>query len=135
MNKYQFPHSKNSYKYARQNRKINNPYERCFWKLILTNANITKYKWTRQKPIENYILDFYCPKLRMAIEIDGQSHDDTKFYDELRTKLLNEYNIQVVRYKNEDIKYNIEYVADDLIERIKDREKKLASNISHLGDV
>jgi very-short-patch-repair endonuclease len=125
MKKYSFPQTKNAKQYSRENRKSWNPYEICMWKYILNNKSVMKYKWTRQKPIESYILDFYCAKLRLAIEIDGSSHTENKFYDELRTMLLREYNIIVIRYQNKDIRYNLEYVCDDLLAKIKKREDEL----------
>ena len=47
----------------------------------------------RQKPIDNYIVDFYCPKARLVIEIDGEVHNnnDTVEYDEIRTTVLEGY--------------------------------------------
>jgi very-short-patch-repair endonuclease len=122
MKKYFFPHTKNSKQYSRENRRSWNPYEICFWKHLLNNKSVMKYKWTRQKPIENYILDFYCAKLRLGIEIDGRSHDENKLYDEMRTALLSEYNIMIIRYQNNDVRFNLDYVYENLMERIKERE-------------
>jgi len=47
-----------------------------------------KYRFLRQKPIGNYILDFYCSKLLLAIEIDGISHEDRIDYDHKRDDYL-----------------------------------------------
>ena len=50
----------------------------------------------RQKPIDNYILDFYCPEKKIEIEIDGSQHytEEGKEYDRIRTDILNTYKIE-----------------------------------------
>lgn len=48
------------------------------------------YKFSRQKPLGFFIVDFYCAKLKLAIEIDGSSHDGREEYDARRTKELND---------------------------------------------
>ncbi|PIS32075.1 endonuclease, partial [Candidatus Peregrinibacteria bacterium CG08_land_8_20_14_0_20_41_10] len=58
---------------AKENRKNPTPAEKKMWYEIL-NSNKTGYRFLRQKPISNFILDFYCPKLLLAIEIDGDTH-------------------------------------------------------------
>ncbi len=64
-----------------------------------------KYPILRQKPIDNYIVDFYCPKLRLVIEIDGDSHytDEGKSYDDERTRILESYGLKVLRFSNTEI--------------------------------
>jgi len=59
-----------------------------------------KYRVLRQRPIDNYIVDFYCPKLKLVIEIDGDTHytDAGKIYDERRTQILESYGLRVVRF-------------------------------------
>ena len=68
------------------------------------------YKFTRQKPIENYILDFYCSKLKLGIEVDGSSHDGWKDYDDDRTLHLSLLGIEILRYQNYQVLNEINYV-------------------------
>ena len=70
--------------------------ERKLWLLLFSNF---KYRILRQRPIDNYIVDFYCPKLKLVVEIDGESHytDDGKTYDEVRTYVLEGYGLKVLR--------------------------------------
>lgn len=58
----------------------------------------------RQKPIDNFIVDFYCAKLKLVIEVDGASHftDAAKVKDEERTKILQGYGLKVIRFTNID---------------------------------
>ena len=55
------------------------------------------------------MMDFYCPTIRLCIEIDGEVHntEEAKVHDKERTLFLNQYGIKVIRFKNEDIENNI----------------------------
>jgi very-short-patch-repair endonuclease len=103
---------------ARQNR--NNPTapESRMWNDVLRMRHFSEYKFLRQKPITDYIVDFYCAELRMAIEIDGDSHTESVEYDAKRTAALKACGILVVRYSNNDVMNNLEGVYDDLLHRI-----------------
>lgn len=59
------------------------------------------------------------------VEIDGSSHDDKQYYDEVRSKLLRDFGIKIVRYTNTQIMKKLEWVFDDLIWQIKQREKEI----------
>lgn len=107
---------------ARENRNNPSKAENKMWYEILRNKEFGNYKFIRQKPLDNYIVDFYCSKLMIAIEIDGDSHCEQKDYDELRTKKLGSYGIEIIRYTNFDILENIESVYEDLKRRIIERK-------------
>ncbi len=91
--------------------------ERKLWFEFLTNLPIKIY---RQKLIGNFIVDFYCHKKKIAIEIDGSQHffDDEKHKDELRTEYLNSLGITVLRYSNLDISKNFSSVCKDIYNKI-----------------
>ena len=63
-----------------------------------------------------YILDFYCPSEKLAVELDGQHHftEEGKQHDEERTKYLNSLNIRVVRFANEQVFGNTEGVLEEI---------------------
>lgn len=105
---------------AKDNRNTPTKAENQLWYQILQNQK-TGYKFLRQKPIDNYIVDFYCAKLKLVIEVDGDSHADQKTYDEERTKKLNQLGLKVIRYKNSDILKHLEGVYIDLEMKIKAR--------------
>ena len=102
----------------------NNPTkaERIFWSEILQYDKI-KYRFLRQKPINRFILDFYCSKLLLAIEIDGDSHDNKKYLDSERDIFLAKYNIKTIRYTNEQVFNELNKIKDNLIKLIEEREK------------
>jgi very-short-patch-repair endonuclease len=80
--------------------------ERKLWH-CLKNKQMRGYKFRRQYSIDNYIIDFYCPELRLAIEIDGISHLNKEQYDKNREKHIKNYVINIIRINGLDILNNI----------------------------
>ncbi len=91
------------------------------WNEILRDRQFTGYKFLRQKPIGQYIVDFYCSELQLAIEIDGETHADTTGYDRQRTEFPNGLGLTVIRYTNDEVLHNIEGIYQNLTRRIKQR--------------
>ena len=83
-----------------------------------------RYRFIRQKVIKNYILDFYCQKLKLGIEIDGDSHigDKNEVYDKSRTTDLKKFGIEVIRFWNTDILKNLNEVVEIIEKKIKEKE-------------
>ncbi len=108
---------------ARENRKHPTQVEQKMWFEILRSKQFETYKFLRQKPLDNFIADFYCAELMLIIEIDGDSHAMQEEYDILRSEKLGIYGIKVIRYTNNDIMSNIEGVYEDLKDRIKKYKK------------
>lgn len=92
-------------------RKEATPEEKTLWYQYLRSYPV---QWNRQKVIGNYIVDFYCKKANLVIEIDGSQHyeDETIEYDRLRTEYLHTQNIEVIRFTNTDIRKRLRYVCD-----------------------
>ena len=101
-------------KFAKDMRKNMTPWERKLWFDFLKTLPIRVYK---QKAIGDYIVDFYCPKYKIAIELDGSQHyePEDKIYDENRTKYLNSLGITVLRYANNMVSNNFESVCEDIL--------------------
>ena len=114
-------YNKNLTKKARENRKNPTVAEKKMWYKVLRNKGSENYKFIRQKPLDNFIVDFYCSELLLVVEIDGDSHSEQIEYDILRTKKLSSYEIEVARYTNLEIINSIEGVYDDLKRRIEKR--------------
>ena len=89
--------------------------ERKIWS-ILRGRQMLGLRFLRQYGVENYILDFYCPLIRLAIELDGGQHAENNEADELRTAFLNEQDIVVLRFWNDDIFKNIDGVLQTIFE-------------------
>jgi very-short-patch-repair endonuclease len=109
------PYKRKLTELARKNRNNPSPAEKKIWYEVLCRKQFEGYKFTRQKPIADFIVDFYCSKLQLVIEIDGDSHAESKEYDEVRTNVLNQYGLRVLRYTNRDVMNNIEGVYRDLM--------------------
>ena len=90
--------------YSKKNRKNPTLAEKLFRDEILKQDK-TGYRFLRQKPLDNFIMDFYCPKLKLCIEIDGWYHqdEDQTDYDEVRENILETYNINILRFTNEQV--------------------------------
>ena len=97
--------------------------EATLW-TILKNKQVGGYKFRRQHSVGSYVLDFYCPALQLAIELDGEPHADLLniAQDAERDEWLNQQGITVFRYEN---RWVIEY--PDVIKKyiLKLGEKKL----------
>jgi very-short-patch-repair endonuclease len=91
--------------------------EQKLWDCLL-RAKQTGYKFSRQKPIENFILDFYCSELLLCVEVDGEYHEKAKEQDEVRTERLNILGIKVVRYTNKQVLEQMEEVKTNLLNEI-----------------
>ena len=79
----------------------------------LNKKQIMGYDFDRQKPIDNYIVDFYCKDLQLAIEIDGDSHgfDKVAVNDKKRQTRLESLGVRFLRFDDIDIKTNISTVV------------------------
>jgi len=129
------PYNKKLVEIARINRKNPTQAENKIWHEILKDKQFEKYKFHRQKPLDNFIADFYCPELMLVIEIDGDSHDKQKEYDTLRSEKLSEYGMGVIRYSNDKILSDINSVHQDLKEKIKTRQNKSSPDKGRRGGV
>ena len=91
--------------------------EATLWKL-LKNSQAGGYKFRRQHGIGPFVLDFYCPLLRLCIELDGGVHQMplTDVKDEMRTKFLNEQGITVLRFENDVVWRNPQSIVEKIIE-------------------
>ncbi|MCF7886720.1 MAG: DUF559 domain-containing protein [Candidatus Marinimicrobia bacterium] len=78
----------------------------------LKGKQMQGFRFTRQKPIGEYIVDFYCGKLGLAIEIDGITHDDKIESDEIRQKKIESQGVVFLRFTYDEVKENTEAVLE-----------------------
>jgi very-short-patch-repair endonuclease len=76
----------------------------------LKGKQILGYDFDRQKPIDNYIVDFFCNELMLAIEIDGITHDQKLEDDKLRQQKLESFGIRFLRFYDSDVRNNLDGV-------------------------
>lgn len=95
------PYRKDLKEKARFLRKNSSPGEIELWK-VLKGKQIQGFDFDRQKPIDAFIVDFYCKRLKLAIEIDGRSHDFKIGYDKMRAKRLQSLGVSILRFSEND---------------------------------
>jgi len=106
---------------AREYRKNLTQAEAKLWSL-LRDRRLIKRKFRRQHPIGPWVADFACPAIRLAIEVDGVSHDapDQQAWDEMKTEYLRTSGWRVLRIKNADIFQAFGEVETQIIAAIGD---------------
>ena len=85
--------------------------EQLLWS-VLRGKQLGGLRFRRQHPIEPYVVDFYCPSARLAIELDGESHDGQEQYDQQRTRCLEDQGIHVLRVSNDDVLGSLDGVLE-----------------------
>lgn len=93
----------------RELRKNKTEAEKILWQ-ELRGRKLGNLKFYRQYSVGPYILDFFCPQVRLAIELDGSPHQEAIEYDKEREFFLKDKNIQTVRFWNSEVLKNIEGV-------------------------
>ena len=113
---------------ARLMRKNPTSEENKMWYILLKNF---KPRFFRQRIIGNYIVDFYCPKLKLIIEIDGEQHylPENQEYEQKRTEFLEKSGYKILRFYNSDINKEIRNVEYSLTGVCKERAKELNCDI------
>jgi valyl-tRNA synthetase len=111
---------------AEQMRKNPTKTEETFWNEIIRSSQ-TGFKFIRQKPIGNFILDFYCSELLLGIEVDGEVHEKQQEQDKVRTETLNAIGIEIIRFSNDEVLNKLELVRQKLQEVIQQRSKSSSS--------
>ncbi len=82
----------------------------------LSNKQTLGYKFRRQYSVDNFIIDFYCLELRLAIEVDGGSHFTrlARVHDRVRQRHIESFGIRFLRVMNEDVYGNLDAVLDEI---------------------
>ncbi len=113
-------YNKDNIKLAKSLRKNLTPWERKLWYDFFKTYPV---RFQRQKTIGNYIVDFYCAKAGLVIELDGGGHyeEEQKEKDEARTKELEKMNLKVIRFCNIDIDRNFYAVCEHIDKTVKSR--------------
>jgi very-short-patch-repair endonuclease len=107
---FHLPYNSKLVERARDIRKHPTAAEKKLWLGFLRTF---KHRLLRQRPIDNFIVDFYCAKLKLVIEVDGDTHftDEAMEYDQARTSVLEGYGLRVIRFTNKEVLENFEAVC------------------------
>jgi very-short-patch-repair endonuclease len=88
----------------------------------LKNKQLLRYDFHRQKPIDEFVVDFFCPKLLLAVEIDGDSHEGKLESDSQRQHDIEKFGVRFLRFSDEEVKQNLEGVIDAIAYWIETQE-------------
>ena len=84
----------------------------------LKGKGLDSYRFRRQYSVGNFVIDFYCPKLKLAVEVDGDSHfvEGSNERDRERQKIIETFGITFLRFTNKEINENIDGVLSKIME-------------------
>ena len=105
--------------YSRRLRKEITDTERTLWSKIRVKQ-LKGYQFYRQKPIGNFIVDFYCPKANLVLELDGGQHytEDGMIKDRLRDDFMRSIGLRVLKFSDREVFENIEGVIEKIWENL-----------------
>ena len=89
--------------------------EKRIWKAFLSRKQFKGLRFLRQRPIDKFIVDFFCPELKLIIEIDGNSHFQKPEYDYYRQERLKSLGFEIIRYTEGEVLQNLESVHVSLM--------------------
>lgn len=103
------PYNKDLKGFSRELRNHSTRGEILLWKKLRAGG-MMGYQFYRQKIIENFIVDFYCPALKLVIEVDGTYHsqDADAVNEDIRDEKLKEWNLKILRFKENEVRRNIQ---------------------------
>ncbi|HEV3050280.1 MAG TPA: endonuclease domain-containing protein [Longimicrobium sp.] len=78
---------------------------------VLRQRQVAGLKFRRQHPVGRFVLDFYCPSCKLAVEVDGEVHDQQTERDAERTRALETYGYRVLRFRNEQVMHELPSVV------------------------
>lgn len=112
---YWLPYNKNLKEFSRQLRNHSTPGEVLLWKQLRA-GQMMGYTFNRQKPLDRYIVDFYCKPLNLVIEVDGSYHleEAQKIKDKERQKILEEMNLSFLRFSEQQVRQDMPFVLRDI---------------------
>ena len=95
--------------------------EKILW-CALRRKNLKGYRFRRQHPIDRFIVDFYCHKAKLVVEVDGKIHNKVqqKEYDVGRSVELEKFGLKVIRFTNDEVKSNLHEVISQIERQLYD---------------
>ena len=110
------PYDRNLRQLSRNLRNNLTKAEQCLWSRLRSKQ--LGYTFYRQKPVGDYIVDFYCPKARLVVEVDGSNHfkDENHANDRIRDDYMRSLGITTLRFTNAQVLENINSVVETITE-------------------
>uniref|UniRef100_UPI0040481AFD endonuclease domain-containing protein n=1 Tax=Algoriphagus sp. TaxID=1872435 RepID=UPI0040481AFD len=123
------PYNKNLKEFSRDLRSHSTLSEILLWQKLRA-SQFREYAFNRQKPLGNYIVDFYCLKLDLVIEVDGNSHffEESVVEDQERQKVIEHMGVNFLRFSDLEVKRSMPIVLEEIGYFIDDFERKIPKN-------
>jgi very-short-patch-repair endonuclease len=86
--------------------------EKLLWERL--NKSQLGVRFKAQHPLDIFVADFYCHKFKLVVEIDGEIHNKQKEYDEGRAAEMGNYNLKVIRFTNDQVLNEIDWVVEEI---------------------
>ncbi len=102
--------------------------EVILWQRLLKGKQLRGYQFLRQRPITNYIVDFFCKDLKLIIEVDGEYHKFQKKKDKERDNVLRNLGYTVLHFKNEEVLNELPNIFRTLDNIITEIERDISLN-------
>ena len=108
--------NKKELEHRRKELRNNSSYAEVFFWQQIKKGQLEGRKFRRQTSIGSYIVDFYCPEEKIVVELDGEVHfnEEARKYDKERTEYLESIGLRVIRFENQDVLKNTEYVMNTI---------------------
>lgn len=100
--------------------------EACLWKYVLRARMLSGHQFRRQRPVDKYIVDFVCLKLKLVIEVDGITHEhgEVANRDQVRQDRLEELGFTVIRFTDDEVLSQINRVRESILGTIEGLEMR-----------
>jgi len=117
---YYLPYNKNLKQFSRDLRNNSTKGEVLLWN-VLKGGKIKGYTFNRQKPLRNYIVDFYCKPLNLVIEVDGLYHlnPEVAVKDQERQQILEQLNLTFLRFTEQEVIFHGIQVVDVIFQKVE----------------
>lgn len=104
--------------FAKLLRDTKTPQEKKLWEFLRSKP--IDFKFRRQHPFKYYILDFYCHRAKLVIELDGKQHASNKEYDNDRTLIISDFGLTVIRFDNDEVDNSFLEVKQKIVKYLRD---------------
>ena len=94
--------------------------EKCLWQ-ELRKKQLSGFRFRRQFSVAGFVVDFYCPQVKLAIEVDGGYHEDTQEYDQERENIIRRLGIDFLRFTNAEVLQDWEIVNLKIEKKLHER--------------
>jgi very-short-patch-repair endonuclease len=118
------PYNRNLKEFSRELRNNSTLGEVLLWKKL--RAKQLGYSFNRQKPLLNFVADFYCKPLNLVIEVDGISHsfEETGLRDTEKEEKFKKLDLEILRFTEKEVKYSMNDVIRCITLKIEEIEEK-----------